>query len=89
MKKIRIRLEDGTFASVPRVAKSVENDEYNWFKDEDRHVYVFPNSSVIGTCGNDVFSREEVGCMVECSVDEFNEVVRKVVEQKYICHEQY
>lgn len=87
MKKIRIRLEDGTFARVPMVAKHPGDGDYVWFKDCKRHVYVYPTIGAIAECPNDVFSRDYVDDLVECSVEEFNEVVRSVVEKKYICHE--
>lgn len=87
MKKIRIRLEDGTFASVPRVSKHPGDGDYVWFKNAKRHVYIYPTIGAIAECGNDVFERRYVEDLVECSVEEFNEVVRQVVDEKYICHE--
>lgn len=89
MEKIRIRLNDGTFASVPRVAKIAEGSEYVWFKGDGRHVYVLPATGGIGWAPNDCIYRAEVDEYEECSVDEFNKAVRDVMENKFICNEYY
>lgn len=90
MEKEIIRIKDGTFASVPRVARLVEDGEvygYVWFKKDNRHVYVYTLTGALGTCGNDTFVREELNELVECSAEEYNNAVMAATEKRYLYHE--